>query len=90
MYAVGVGDVKEETLLTIGGDPANVFDIAEFTELDSKLDHRSVSAFDSGLCPFRPRFLTSLECFFFVRLISRTPISNRNIFLSFFCLQTKV
>lgn len=36
MYAVGVGVVPEETLLSIGGDPANVFDVSDFTELDSE------------------------------------------------------
>eukprot|EP00752_Nemacystus_decipiens_P002185 g2080.t1 len=38
VYAVGVGVVPEETLLSIGGDPANVFDVSDFTELDSALD----------------------------------------------------
>lgn len=36
MYAVGVGSVPEDTLLDIGGDPANVFDVSDFTELDSE------------------------------------------------------
>ena len=36
MYAVGVGIVPEDTLLGIGGDPANVFDVSDFTELDSE------------------------------------------------------
>ena len=36
VYAVGVGSVPEGTLLSIGGDPANVFDTSDFTELDSE------------------------------------------------------
>ncbi|CAN0192595.1 unnamed protein product [Ectocarpus sp. 6 AP-2014] len=39
VYAVGVGpDVTEATLLSIGGDLANVFDASNFTELDNTLD----------------------------------------------------
>lgn len=37
VYAVGVGPgPSQATLEAIGGDPANVFDIDEFSELDSE------------------------------------------------------
>lgn len=39
VYAVGVGLVPEETLLSIGGDPPNVFDASDFTELDSECNN---------------------------------------------------
>lgn len=36
VYAVGVGTVPEATLEAIGGGPANVFDVSDFTELDGE------------------------------------------------------
>lgn len=48
VYAVGVGSVPEDTLLSIGGDPANVFDASDFTELDSECAGWGLFVFSSS------------------------------------------